>query len=138
MSILGIGVDIVQLSRVARIVDKRGAARFAQRILSVEERTEWEQLQGQEQQIRFLAVRYVDDLARWKHGYLVVIASWSVKEAAYKALFPAFRPTWKDLALQKIGVKPSLYHSLGHSDLKLLCSISHDGDYVFTSVLAVK
>ena len=60
---------------------------------------------------------------------------WAVKEAAYKALFPLYRPTWKDLTVSKDCGKPSLkFESCPR--VKLHASVSHDGEYTVASVLA--
>jgi phosphopantetheinyl transferase (holo-ACP synthase) len=40
--ILGIGVDLLSLARLRGVVARRGADRLAARILSAEEREEWE------------------------------------------------------------------------------------------------
>lgn len=68
---------------------------------------------------------------------------WAVKEAAYKAMYPAFMPTWKELSyrgLQPNGQKPTLLYeplksSVDTKGITIHASISHDGDYVFASVL---
>lgn len=64
---------------------------------------------------------------------------WTAKEAAYKALYPAVRATWKDLRLHRPSgsTKPAL-DWLGTSTLvgRLHVSISHDGEYVVANVLA--
>lgn len=66
---------------------------------------------------------------------------WSVKEAAYKALYPAARPTWKELTYCGLagGNKPVLqYHPSTASAVekvgRIHVSVSHDGEYVFSSV----
>lgn len=72
-----------------------------------------------------------------------VILRWAVKEAAYKAFYPVVKPTWKEITfrgLQANGAKPVLeYHPLLICEVekvgKAHVSISHDGDYVFASVL---
>jgi holo-[acyl-carrier protein] synthase len=62
-----------------------------------------------------------------------------VKEAAYKALYPHRLPTWKDLTYIGLtnGRKPELlYHPPAPISLgDIHVSVSHDGDYVFASVL---
>jgi len=68
-----------------------------------------------------------------------------VKEAAYKALYPVVRATWKDLTYRSItqgqnGHKPALlYRPVLLEELtkvgKMHVSVSHDGEYVFASVL---
>ncbi|CAL1702355.1 unnamed protein product [Somion occarium] len=76
-----------------------------------------------DERIKFLAVR------------------WAVKEAAYKALYPTFRPTWKELTYESFNrattQKPSLvYRAIKDSTFTLHVSVSHDGDYVVAQVLA--
>ena len=70
-----------------------------------------------------------------------VYLSWSIKEAAYKAVFP-LHPTWKSVTYHSLSAngpqKPWLEHhpdALGHVLGKIHASVSHDGDYVFTTVL---
>jgi holo-[acyl-carrier protein] synthase len=73
-----------------------------------------------ERWIRFLAVR------------------WAVKEAAYKALFPSYKPTWKELTAVKEpsgGGKPELRFGKFES-VRLHVSVSHDGEYTVANVLA--
>lgn len=72
---------------------------------------------------------------RW-FGFLVV--RWATKEAAYKALSPLYKPTWKDLTVSKVpgdGGKPSLTFER-FVEVKLHVSVSHDGEYTVASVLA--
>ncbi|EAU84730.2 hypothetical protein CC1G_00249 [Coprinopsis cinerea okayama7 len=83
MTILGIGVDIIHTPRISALLKKRYAGRFVKKILSPAEYSG-----------RHLPIRY----------------RWSVKEAAYKALYPTVRPTWKELTYTSLnsGIKPSL------------------------------
>lgn len=74
----------------------------------------------------------------------------AVKEAAYKALYPTVRPTWKELSFMSYGElfpgsKPQLtYESLNTTEgelgkidrLRLHVSVSHDGEYIAATVLA--
>jgi holo-[acyl-carrier protein] synthase len=66
---------------------------------------------------------------------------WSVKESAYKALYPSVRPTWKELTFRGLGdqgEKPSLeYHPAvkGGAVGDIHVSVSHDGEYVFSTVV---
>ncbi|KAF7352848.1 4'-phosphopantetheinyl transferase [Mycena venus] len=118
MAILGIGVDVVHVPRIAALL-KRYPCRLASRILSPHEASESHLLADPQ----FIAVR------------------WAVKEAAYKALYPHHQPTWKDLTYHglKNGRKPALIYSPPHPEGKNLgdihVSVSHDGEYVFASVL---
>ena len=71
-----------------------------------------------------------------------------MKEAAYKAMYPTVRPTWKELTYESFGrlhakSKPQLqYNPLGpfssQSDAvgKLHVSVSHDGEYIAATVIA--
>ncbi|KAI9067626.1 4'-phosphopantetheinyl transferase [Trametes sanguinea] len=125
MGILGIGVDIVHMPRIVRLMDRRSPARFAQRILSTKELCVWHAIPLAEEtrRTRYLAVR------------------WAVKEAAYKAVYPAARPTWKDFTFHSLSSdplrKPTLeYHSRSpNTPWSFHVSVSHDGDYVFATVL---
>ncbi|KAJ7507734.1 4'-phosphopantetheinyl transferase superfamily [Mycena galericulata] len=117
MSILGIGVDVVHIPRVASLL-RRYPQRVASRILSPQEALQSHLFADP----TFIAVR------------------WAVKEAAYKALYPYHRPRWKELTYQGLsnGRKPSLvYHPLNGttSPTDIHVSVSHDGEYVFASVL---
>ncbi|KAI0637867.1 4'-phosphopantetheinyl transferase [Trametes polyzona] len=127
MGILGIGVDIVHLPRIIQLMERRTPAKLAHRILSAKELAVWNAFRAEEaaRRTRYLAVR------------------WGVKEAAYKALFPLARPTWKDFTFHSLSPdglrKPMLeYHTDDEAAFswKLHASVSHDGDYVFATVLA--
>lgn len=125
--ILGIGVDVVHVPRIAALIARRGPERFAQRILSNEELHSWKSIHEGDRS-RFLAVR------------------WAVKEAAYKAMYPTVKPTWKDFSFRGLGQefygsKPSLLYHSSHpvtSIGEIHSSISHDGEYVFASVLVCR
>ncbi|KAG8712074.1 hypothetical protein FRC11_001100, partial [Ceratobasidium sp. 423] len=112
--ILGIGVDVCHIPRIARLAAN---PRFSARILSPSERERFGLLNG-DKSVRFLAVR------------------WAIKESAYKALYPLYKPAWKDLTfLANESKKPVLtFHK--SKEIKLHASVSHDGEYVFATVLA--
>jgi len=123
MGILGIGVDVVFVPRITSLISRRGAPRLASRILSVSELSDWNASPPANQN-RFLAVR------------------WAAKEAAYKALYPTVKPTWKQLTYRSLraSAKPTLeYHPIVEDDQnnvgKLHVSVSHDGAYIFASVV---
>lgn len=70
---------------------------------------------------------------------------WTAKEAAYKALYPRMQLSWKDLSVTKDtdGVKPHLIFSVENQARhtfddppRLHLSVSHDGDYVISFVVA--
>ncbi|PPQ71784.1 hypothetical protein CVT26_007618 [Gymnopilus dilepis] len=129
MAILGIGVDLVHLPRIKALLARGRTERFASRILSKDEYLQWQSSDfSPDQRARFLAVR------------------WCVKEAAFKAMSPIVRPTWKEvtyLSLSHLRQKPLLqYQPALSADAarvgKLHVSVSHDGDYVFSSVIVEK
>ncbi|KAI0080732.1 4'-phosphopantetheinyl transferase [Panus rudis PR-1116 ss-1] len=126
MTIIGVGVDVLYVPRLSALIKRRSATKLATRILSSSEHVHWQSdiaASTLQLQTRFLAVR------------------WAVKEAAYKALYPTIRPTWKMLTLTSFNAtiksKPSLHlvEEL-RFPVKLHVSISHDGEYVFATVLA--
>ncbi|KAF8192541.1 4'-phosphopantetheinyl transferase superfamily, partial [Pholiota molesta] len=111
---------------IAALLSRRIPEKFAAKILSQEEYSQWETIApSDERRIRFLAVR------------------WSVKEAAYKAMYPVVRPTWKEITyngLSAMGRKPLVEYHPTSPDLRnkigrTHVSVSHDGDYVFSTVL---
>ncbi|KAJ7047435.1 4'-phosphopantetheinyl transferase [Mycena alexandri] len=117
--VLGIGVDVVHIPRIAALL-KRYPKRLPSRILSPHEAIQSHLLADS----TFIAVR------------------WAVKEAAYKAIYPHKTPTWKEFTYHGLnnGRKPMLvYHPLRADDStnigKIHVSVSHDGEYVFASVL---
>ena len=58
--ILGVGLDIVHLPRIASLVARRGPVRLARRILSSKELAAWSP--DSPEALRFLAVRYVQNV----------------------------------------------------------------------------
>ncbi|KAJ3741207.1 4'-phosphopantetheinyl transferase [Lentinula detonsa] len=125
MTILGVGTDIAQIPRILSLIRRRSPEQLAYRILSEVELGHWGASRSGsdiKRDAQFLAVR------------------WALKEAAYKALYPTYRPTWKDLAYYPLGAiepgsKPHLSYKY-QSNMALHCSVSHDGDYVFSTVIA--
>ncbi len=111
--IIGIGIDILHLPRLEALLRRRqthqrlsksltateadaestAMHRLAKRILCESEMDEYEQLARQERE----AAEVVPQLRR----YLSV--RWAAKEAAYKALYPRFVLSWKDLCVHKPG-----------------------------------
>ncbi|KAF9482446.1 4'-phosphopantetheinyl transferase [Pholiota conissans] len=126
MPILGIGVDLVHIPRIAALLSRRTPQKFAAKILSPEEYSQWESIPPSEsRRAQFLAVR------------------WSVKEAAYKAMYPIIRPTWKEItytSFSSTGEKPFVKYHPTVPDVcskigRMHVSVSHDGDYVYSTVL---
>ena len=65
MTILGIGVDLVHVPRIAQLLQRRGADKFASKILSTNEYAQWKSTFAAPADLddhrcaRFLAVRFV-------------------------------------------------------------------------------
>ncbi|MBW0498784.1 hypothetical protein O181_038499 [Austropuccinia psidii MF-1] len=130
--IIGIGVDIIDSRRIRNIIiqSQSRPARLASRILSLSETrsSEWRELIRSNQisfMVQFLANR------------------WTAKEAAYKALYPTYKPSWKQLSIlksQKTYPKPSLelldLNGSKISNITLHLSLSHDAHNVVATVLA--
>ncbi|KAJ1311710.1 hypothetical protein OPQ81_010182 [Rhizoctonia solani] len=111
--ILGIGVDVCHIPRIARLATN---PRFQARILSKPECERFNSLPEGER-VRFLAVR------------------WAIKESAYKALYPAYKATWKELTFLASETKKPVLTFIKDKEIKLHASVSHDGEYVFATVL---
>ncbi|OAC98996.1 hypothetical protein MUCCIDRAFT_114165 [Mucor lusitanicus CBS 277.49] len=115
--IIGVGVDIVHLPRIAALIARRGSDGLARRILSPTEYTEF-------------TAKYKDDPSELR--YLG-----SRQEAVYKALYPVHKLEWKQVSVAKKAGKP--YLSILNSDLygiqKTHVSLSHDGEYAIAQVI---
>ncbi|KAG2230717.1 4'-phosphopantetheinyl transferase [Thamnidium elegans] len=116
--IIGIGVDIVHLPRIASLMSRRGSNKLAKRILSQQEYQEFGGLK-QEKQLNYLGSR------------------WCIKEAVYKALYPVHKLEWKQVSVIKQNDKPNLDIINGklYGILKSHVSLSHDGDYAIAQVV---
>jgi holo-[acyl-carrier protein] synthase len=67
---------------------------------------------------------------------------WAVKEAVYKAVYPALKPTWQDFTLQRLAGSPKpdlVYHPKDSLLLlrlgRIHTSVSHDDGYAFATVI---
>lgn len=158
--IVGTGVDLLSLVRLRALVARRNVNRFAKRVLSAQELEEWhvrrlesERPWSAEQELRFLAVRYVLFICHLFLVQAMVLEAdlnhrWASKEAAYKALYPTYKLGWKQISVEKVGGKPSLQLHEVHpakvnledntppGKLSLLLSVSHDADLVVAFVVA--
>ncbi|KAI8637395.1 4'-phosphopantetheinyl transferase superfamily [Parasitella parasitica] len=119
--ILGIGVDIVHLPRIAALISRRGSDQLAKRILSPTEYTEFQTKYSVENsnQLRFLGSR------------------WCIKEAVYKALYPIHKLEWKQVTVFKMAGKPylSIINGNVYGIRKAHVSLSHDGHYAIAQVI---
>lgn len=135
MPIHGIGIDILHVPRLAALIERRGLSRLASRILSPVELNVFRSLTGQFENKRALAANErgpMESIVRF------LGVRWTVKEAAYKALYP-LRPTWKELTYTsfdaKNGLKPKLVYAGLSPDTTLHVSASHDGEHIVATVL---
>ena len=100
MRVLGIGLDILRMHRIADLYVKH-PIRFPRRILSVDE----------QKAFVYLTSKHIDDastLSCTSPSVQFLSKRFAIKEAAYKALFPRFELTWKMLSLKEANQKPSL------------------------------
>lgn len=123
MRITGIGTDIVYIPRVASLLGKYGPIRVMQRIFTVKE------------QLYFANLRHLVNEKSFINSLAGRIAG---KEAIFKAASTMhFKPGWRSIDIEKLNdgrLNASMKLEKGHDDeynekIKLLLSISHDGDY---------
>ncbi|GAC98891.1 phospholipase A2 [Pseudozyma hubeiensis SY62] len=171
-SILGIGVDILHTPRLRHLFQRRRSrpssspAESANEQLQSKQSTEQTALEKVAKRIlcesewneyQELSLRLTSESS---HLERYIANRWCAKEAAYKALYPKYMVSWKDLCVRKhvsssdvVGqleeqglrtMKPALSFSdewrSKHPDIssipKLHLSLSHDGEYVVANVLA--
>ncbi|WWD19514.1 holo-[acyl-carrier-protein] synthase [Kwoniella shandongensis] len=134
--IVGIGIDILSLSRIRELILRRGADKLAKRICTEGEYSLFKEIEQpprgssidqevlDEKRLRFLSSR------------------WTLKEASYKSLashLPGHPPTWKSL---EITHSPSGQPILRPTDrivaekYSLMGSLSHDAGVVVGVVIA--
>ena len=140
MGIIGVGVDIVHISRIVSLVARRTPAKFASRILSPSEFREWEILSPPTTSTSTSNVTPRNSNPIGEEWVRFLVVRWAIKEAAYKALFPSHKPTWKELSVSKEpgdGGKPRVRFGFGRfENVRLHVSVSHDGEYTIANVLA--
>ncbi|SNX83680.1 related to phospholipase A2, cytosolic [Melanopsichium pennsylvanicum] len=165
-SILGIGIDILHLPRLQQFVHRRGARSKSDTVIETENgRREGldklaKRILCKSEQDEYAQVTTLDSLEKY------LATRWVAKEAAYKALYPRYVASWKDLCVHKPGTRSGApidgvnlaqSESQGHRTKKpvisfsnewkskhpgvnalpkLHLSVSHDGEYVVANVLA--
>ncbi len=85
--IIGIGTDVLKVSRIHQLIHRQSALRLAKRIMTPNELE------------RFLNNGQVQQLAN----------TWAIKEAAYKAMYPTMTLGWKDMELIYTGTLMFIY-----------------------------
>ncbi|CAG8673302.1 5818_t:CDS:2, partial [Acaulospora morrowiae] len=103
-------------------------------------KNDWERIDGVD--TKHMKEMFVDAMNERNQSVVKYLAvRWSLKEAAYKALYPHHKATWKDLSVKKVEGKPCLILSkrfqqeISFDIVKTHSSISHDGEYVIGQVL---
>lgn len=121
MSILGVGTDLVKISRIRTALERHGARRFMQRILTESEVE------------HALHTHGGSPLALAPH----VAGRFAGKEAIFKCVCSLGRRLgWREFSIfstEKTGLQAS-----GDlpSDIQVHVSISHDGDYAIATAVA--
>lgn len=111
MKVVGIGVDLLQLSRIEGLVARRGFLRFAKRILSQHEQEALACLHQKHRQISFLASRF------------------AAKEALFKATSSYRRLRWDEVSIFKAeDGKPVV--KMTDETIHAHISLSHDGGFL--------
>lgn len=132
MQILGLGIDILCISRLNSLSEKRRnfLIRFSKRILSLPEHRDFQ---------------YIMNTTDIGYALQFLGTRWAVKEAAYKALSPYYpKLSWHDLVLSKeSNGSPTLRfinesNTILSSQPLLHVSTSHDQDMLIAIVLATK
>lgn len=142
MGVIGVGIDIVHVPRIVSLVARRSPTKLAARILSPSEFREWKTLSPPTTSTSTVTPSGPDGVAMagtsGREWFRFLAVRWAVKEAAYKALFPNYKPIWKDLSVSKEpsnGGKPRLRFGK-FENVRLHVSVSHDGEYIVANVLA--
>ena len=113
--IKGIGIDIIELDRVEKILNK--TPHFCERILTSEEKTVFNSLSAQQRRVEWIAGRF------------------AAKEAFSKALGTGIG---KEFSFQSISIlndgngKPVVHH---HTDLIVHISISHSNTHAIAQII---
>lgn len=117
MQVIGIGVDLVHLSRITDLVGRRGAYSLARRILS---KKESELFDLAEDQLGFLQSRF------------------AVKEALFKATSSFKHLKWSEVSLIKGSNGRPFVEFLEEPELAAQVSISHDGGFLVAMAMVFK
>lgn len=133
---VGVGTDIVYLPRVRAIIERWGGLRFATRILSQKEIVENRSLVNS---WAFLASRYQHSVNEFLNSCYHHFR-FASKEAVFKALSGERRLLWREFAINRrspLGSPTVCLPADLEDKYKVFLSVSHDGDYVFASALAI-
>lgn len=150
--LVGVGIDILSLSRFASLLARRSPELVAKRICSPIELRAF----GKEDEsavLRFLSTRSVAHRTVRIRTCGLTDDRWVLKEAAYKALSARYAVTWKSLEVDHSPsrqpvvryIRPNATNSTGglgvaiNTDgIELMCTLSHDAGVVVGVVIAQK
>jgi phosphopantetheine--protein transferase-like protein len=131
MNVVGIGTDITRISRIHRLLSK-DYQRFTRKSLHPDERQELvntiRKSKPNKETLRFheLSLDIQLQLAQF------TATRWAMKESIYKAV--DFKFSFNQVCIFKVSKKPMVVFE----NLKVLVSVSHDGDLVVASAIAFK
>ena len=146
--LLGVGVDILSLTRFQALINRRTAQKLAKRICTPTEYKRYQALgpssTSNQEILRFLSTRYVQlHIPR-----IELMNRWVLKEAAYKAISAHVPLTWKSLEVDKLpSGQPTIRYnpedtttgrstSMVGMEVDLMCTLSHDAGVVVGVVIA--
>ncbi|CDR42108.1 CYFA0S08e03708g1_1 [Cyberlindnera fabianii] len=131
MTVLGIGCDVLKISRIASLVTKHGLGspfltRFGHRVLHKSELPTYQQLQESKD---------LDGVVRHLSG------SWALKEAVYKTLDDSVQEKFRfnewargSTSRGRPTILSEIYQQ-HHPNEEFLASISHDGGILMATVV---
>ncbi|KAJ9068140.1 hypothetical protein DSO57_1031673 [Entomophthora muscae] len=159
--IVGVGTDILKISRISNIVgftvNQSNSAllwnpssinkltNFSSRILSQNELVRFNI-----EQMPLIKNHNCETPPNYSSIINFLAKRWAVKEALYKALFPKYKLTWKEVELLSLNGKPEIaYHKitplrktthecLDFSQLRTHVSISHDSGLIIAFAVVEK
>ena len=146
--LLGVGIDILSLTRFQALITRRTPQKLAQRICSPTEYKRYQALSpsstSNQDILRFLSTRYV----QLHISGTVLTYRWVLKEAAYKAISAHVPLTWKLIEVDNLpSGQPTIRYSPDDTttgrrtsmvgmEVDLMCTLSHDAGVVVGVVIA--
>lgn len=123
MSVVGMGTDLVKIGRIRTALERHGAQRFMQRILTAPEMEYASRVHG------------MSPSALASH----VAGRFAGKEAVFKCICPLGRRLgWREFAIIDGGqTGPQLRGRLPEG-IQVHVSISHDGEYALATAVALR
>lgn len=116
--ILGHGIDLLHLHRIRTLTARQSLSRLTSRIMTLQEQQDLHQLMNQyklNEPLRQYEMKGNVELASKDLDVVFrrVGATWAVKEAMYKAVYPQMKLSWKDMSYLKVNGQSSLLSLCG-------------------------